>query len=59
MQPVEIKSALVAVDFSDRGGVPITQQTSSATLTGGGNGRLKLVKTFADTAIASARTETG
>ncbi|MEK9145711.1 MAG: hypothetical protein AAB339_08895, partial [Elusimicrobiota bacterium] len=50
---------VVAVDFSDKGGVPITQQTSSATLSGGGTGRLKLVKTFADTAIASTSTETG
>ncbi|MEK7745091.1 MAG: hypothetical protein AAB576_00305, partial [Elusimicrobiota bacterium] len=52
---------VVAVDFSDKGGVPITHQTSSTTLSAGpgSTGRLKLDKTFADTAIASTSTEMG
>jgi len=44
---------VVAVDFTDAGGLPISVQTSTVTGTSGGTGRNKLIKTFADVKVST------
>ncbi|UPT73617.1 MAG: hypothetical protein M0D55_17425 [Elusimicrobiota bacterium] len=50
---------VVAIDYLDNLNNPLTTQSSSHTLAGGGSGRFKLIKTPADVPIVSSGTEAG
>ncbi|MDE2292602.1 MAG: hypothetical protein KGL53_11015, partial [Elusimicrobia bacterium] len=46
-------NAVVAVDFTDATGVPLSQQKSTVAFTSGGSGLPKLIKTFGDVQIST------